>query len=36
MSITPKPPQIVPYLFYRNVGAALDPEGHPWFFTTPR
>ena len=24
MSITPKPPQIIPYLFYRDVGAALD------------
>jgi uncharacterized glyoxalase superfamily protein PhnB len=24
MSITPKPPQIIPYLFYRDVPAALD------------
>jgi PhnB protein len=24
MSITPKPPQIMPYLFYRDIGAALD------------
>ena len=24
MSITPRPPQIIPYLFYRDVGAALD------------
>jgi PhnB protein len=24
MSITPKPPQIIPYLIYRDVGAALD------------
>jgi uncharacterized glyoxalase superfamily protein PhnB len=24
MSITPKPPQIVPYLVYRDIGAALD------------
>ncbi len=24
MSITPKPPQIIPYLFYSDVGAALD------------
>jgi PhnB protein len=24
MSITPKPPQIIPYLFYRDIGAALD------------
>jgi PhnB protein len=24
MSITPKPPQIIPYFFYRDVGAALD------------
>jgi PhnB protein len=24
MSITPKPPQIVPYLIYRDVGAALE------------
>jgi uncharacterized glyoxalase superfamily protein PhnB len=24
MSITPKPPQILPYLFYRDIGAALD------------
>ena len=24
MSIAPKPPQIIPYLFYRDVGAALD------------
>ena len=24
MSITPKPPEIIPYLFYRDVGAALD------------
>ena len=24
MSITPKPPQIIPYLFYRDTGAALD------------
>jgi PhnB protein len=24
MSITPKPPQIIPYLIYRDVGAALE------------
>jgi PhnB protein len=24
MSITPKPPQIIPYLFYNDIGAALD------------
>ena len=24
MSITPKPPQIIPYLIYRDIGAALD------------
>jgi PhnB protein len=24
MSITPKPPQIIPYLFYRDIGPALD------------
>jgi PhnB protein len=24
MSMTPKPPQIIPYLFYRDVPAALD------------
>jgi uncharacterized glyoxalase superfamily protein PhnB len=24
MSVTPKPPQIIPYLFYRDVRAALD------------
>jgi PhnB protein len=24
ISITPKPPQIIPYLIYRDVGAALD------------
>ena len=24
MSITPRPPQIVPYLFYRDVPAALE------------
>src|ERR1700689_1905625 len=24
MSSTPKPPEIIPYLFYRDVGAALD------------
>jgi PhnB protein len=24
MSITPRPPQIIPYLIYRDVGAALD------------
>ena len=24
MSITPEPPQIIPYLIYRDVGAALD------------
>jgi uncharacterized glyoxalase superfamily protein PhnB len=24
MSTTPRPPQIIPYLFYRDVGAALD------------
>lgn len=24
MSITPRPPQIIPYLFYRDVPAALD------------
>ena len=24
MSITPRPPQIIPYLFYRDVSAALD------------
>ena len=24
MSITPKPPQIIPYLVYRDIGAALD------------
>ncbi len=24
MSIAPRPPQIIPYLFYRDVGAALD------------
>jgi len=24
MSVTPRPPQIIPYLFYRDVGAALD------------
>jgi hypothetical protein len=34
MSTTPKSPQIVPYLFYRDV-PAVDPEGHPWFFTPP-
>jgi PhnB protein len=24
MSIIPKPPQIIPYLFYNDIGAALD------------
>ena len=24
MSITPKPPQIIPYLFYNDIGAAID------------
>jgi PhnB protein len=24
MPITPKPPEIIPYLFYRDIGAALD------------
>ena len=24
MPITPKPPQIIPYLFYNDIGAALD------------
>ena len=24
MSITPRPPQIIPYIFYRDIGAALD------------
>ena len=24
MSITPRPPQIIPYLVYRDIGAALD------------
>jgi uncharacterized glyoxalase superfamily protein PhnB len=24
VSITPKPPQIIPYLIYRDIGAALD------------
>ena len=32
MSITPKPPQIIPYLFYSDVGAALDFLGRAFGF----
>jgi uncharacterized glyoxalase superfamily protein PhnB len=32
MSTTPRPPQIIPYLFYRDIGAALDFLCHAFGF----
>jgi PhnB protein len=33
MSITPRPPQIIPYLFYRDVAGALEFLTHAFGFT---